>query len=66
VSNAILAIVAGSDTSATTLAICFYYLLRNPEIYKRLQEEIDRAVPEGETRPDPAVLQNLPFLNAVM
>ncbi|KIJ55027.1 hypothetical protein M422DRAFT_24886 [Sphaerobolus stellatus SS14] len=66
VSSSILAMVAGSDTSATTLTICFYYLFLHPEYYKRLQEEIDGSVPEGETRLDPGMLQSLPFLNAVI
>jgi hypothetical protein len=46
----------------------FYYLLTHIEAYKRLQVEIDGAYAksgDGE-RVDPALLADLPFLNAVM
>ncbi|KAF7979721.1 hypothetical protein HWV62_41076 [Athelia sp. TMB] len=39
--DGIMAIVAGSDTTATTLTAMWYFLLRNPEIMQRLEEEVD-------------------------
>ncbi|KAK7042168.1 cytochrome P450 [Favolaschia claudopus] len=67
VSNAVLAIVAGSDTSATVLSNTFFFLLTHPASYKRLQLEIDQAFPLGSKEPtDPALLANLPYLNAVI
>lgn len=33
-------VIAGSETTATALAGATYYLLRNPEILKKLQEEV--------------------------
>lgn len=36
-----MAIVAGSDTTATTLTAMWHLLLRNPEIMQRLEEEVD-------------------------
>ncbi|KAF9476916.1 cytochrome P450 [Pholiota conissans] len=41
ISNAILAIVAGSDTTSTVLCSAIYFLLKNPEVHERLQNEID-------------------------
>lgn len=38
---------AGSETTAITLSAVFYYLLRNPECYKKLQEELDEAARSG-------------------
>jgi cytochrome P450 len=35
--------IAGSETTATTLSCATYYLLRNPGIYDKLQEEIRGA-----------------------
>ena len=60
-------IVAGSDTTSTTLSGLFYYLLSSPHNYRRLQKEIDAAFPPGEGDPfDTLKLSELPFLNAVM
>lgn len=62
-----VAIVAGSDTTATTLSYLFYYLLANPEVLKRLRLELDEAFPVGEGDPfDFTRLSELPILNAVM
>ncbi|KAJ7717068.1 cytochrome P450 [Mycena maculata] len=67
VSNSVLAIIAGSDTSATVLANTFFFLLSHPESYKRLQLEIDEAFPAGSKEPtDAAILSSLPYLNAVI
>ncbi|KAJ6543634.1 cytochrome P450 [Mycena vulgaris] len=67
VSNAVLAIIAGSDTSATVLSNTLFFLLSHPESYKRLQLEIDEAFPVGTKEPtDAATLSSLPYLNAVI
>ncbi|KAJ7097746.1 cytochrome P450 [Mycena belliarum] len=67
VSNAVLAIIAGSDTSATVLTNTFFLLLAHPGSYRRLQAELDGAFPVGGKEPtDAAVLAGLPYLNAVI
>lgn len=38
---------AGSETTASTLTFMFYYLANHPEIQKKLQAEIDLALPKG-------------------
>jgi len=38
-----LTIIAGSDTTSTTLTAVVYYLLPNPDAYVCLQEEVDSA-----------------------
>jgi cytochrome P450 len=61
---------AGSETTAISLSAVFYYLLRNPSCYRKLQQEIDFAVAAGmiEDRPSKMVAwseaQNLPYLDA--
>ncbi|KAH7066850.1 benzoate 4-monooxygenase cytochrome-like protein P450 [Paraphoma chrysanthemicola] len=40
-------IIAGSDSTAISLSGAFYYLLTNPDVYKKLMEEIDAADAEG-------------------
>ncbi|KAJ7790423.1 cytochrome P450 [Mycena olivaceomarginata] len=67
VSNSVLAIVAGSDTSATVLANTFFLLLSHRESYERLKLELDEAFPRAVKEPtDPALLSSLPYLNAVI
>lgn len=68
--NGEVAIIAGSDTTSTTLSGAFFYLLTNPECYERLQKEIDETFPVGA---DPMVdldagtgMADMKYLNAVM
>lgn len=66
-SNALLAIVAGSDTTASVLSNIVYYLLSNTADYARLRKEVDHAFPPLEEVPlDIEKLPRLTFLNAVM
>ena len=46
-SEAILQILAGSDTTATAIRSIMLYLIAHPRIYNRLQAEIDVAVSSG-------------------
>ena len=61
----VLAIVAGADTTATTLTSVFYFLLRNPEAYRRLQEEIDTTFPDHEEPMDALRLSKMEWLTGV-
>ncbi|MBT2448527.1 cytochrome P450 [Streptomyces sp. ISL-43] len=57
-------LVAGSETTASTLAFVFHLLGRHPEAERRMQEEIDRVL-DGR----PAVfddLQDLPYTKGVI
>lgn len=44
--QALIFFVAGSETSATTIAFCLYELAKNPGVQQRLQEEIDNVSTE--------------------
>jgi len=56
----------GTDTSASTVEWAMAELIRNPQMMKRCQEEIDSAV-KGEQRTlKESDLQNLPYLQAVV
>jgi cytochrome P450 len=59
---------AGSDTTAISLSAIVYNLLKHPETYKRLKEEIDEAACQ-EKISNPISFkeaQELPFLQAVI
>ncbi|KAJ3537482.1 hypothetical protein NMY22_g5572 [Coprinellus aureogranulatus] len=65
--NAVVTIFAGSDTAASSLAMVFFYLLRNTRCYKKLQKEIDDSVADADdTIPSMEKLGQLPYLNAVI
>lgn len=61
---------AGSDTTAISLAAVFYYLIKNPDCYRKLLAEIDDAVSSAiiKNRPNGLVSwtesQQLPYLDA--
>ncbi|OBZ68837.1 hypothetical protein A0H81_11384 [Grifola frondosa] len=65
-SDGILAIVAGSDTTSGVLSALFLCLLSNPEAYKRLQAEIDKYYPPEENALDTKHHVDMAFLNAVI
>ena len=65
-SDSILAIVAGADTTSAVLSGLFYYLLSNPNTYHRLQDEVDATFPQGTDPFEAAKLADMPYLNAVM
>lgn len=68
-SESMLQILAGSDSTATTIRMTLLLLLTNPRVYRKLQTEIDVAIADGKiTFP---VVQNaealqLPYLQAVI
>ncbi|KAG2147601.1 cytochrome P450 [Suillus clintonianus] len=65
-SDGVLAIVAGSDTTATTLSSLFLSLLKHPQTYYRLQAEVDSFFPPGEDILSTAHHPRMSYLNAVI
>jgi cytochrome P450 len=66
VSDAGLAIIAGSDTTSTAIANLFWLLLSNPPAYSLLQREVDKYFPSGESTFETTKFADMPYLNAVM
>ncbi|KAL0568776.1 hypothetical protein V5O48_013208 [Marasmius crinis-equi] len=56
--------IAGSDTTSTSLSYFLWELSRRPDIAKKLQAELDEAMHDSKVIPDISVLQELPYLNA--
>jgi cytochrome P450 len=69
VSESLLQILAGSDTSATAIRATMLYLMTHQCVYRKLQEEIDEAVTSSQATALDIVsddtLRNLPYLQAV-
>ncbi len=66
ISDGILALVAGSDTTAAVLSNTFWCLIRQPYAYKRLQAEVDQYYPRGEDSLDPKHHVKMVYLDAVL
>lgn len=58
-------LVAGTDTSATTVEWTITELLRHPEAYKRVREELNSVVGSDQLVKEEH-LEHLPYLNAVL
>ena len=61
-----LAIIAGADTTSSVLSNLFWCVLQQPEIYKRLREEVDKCYPPGEDSLDGKFINDMPYLEAVV
>ncbi|XP_072240882.1 cytochrome P450 3A30-like [Leuresthes tenuis] len=64
-SQSIMFLFAGYETSAITLSFLAYCLARNPEVMKRLQKEIDSTFPNKGPVQYEAMMQ-MDYLNAVV
>lgn len=66
--ESLLNVVAGSDTSATTIRLMMLSLLSNPIAYRKLQDEIDEGVKAGRISSPITDLEarQLPYLQAAI
>lgn len=58
--------VAGSDTTVSVLTAAFWCLLRHPDIYNQLREEVDKFYPPGEDSTSAEFHPQMAYLEAVM
>lgn len=58
--------IGGSDTTAGVLSTVCFCLLQHPEMYKRLQAEIDKYYPPEANALDTKYHADMPYLNAVI
>lgn len=69
VSESLMQILAGGDTSATAIRATMLFLITNPQCYQTLRTEIDKAIQQGKiSRPviKGSEGQTLPYLQAVI
>ncbi|XP_056111007.1 cytochrome P450 3A30-like [Rhinichthys klamathensis goyatoka] len=64
-SQAMIFIFAGYETSSSTLSFLFYNLATNPEAMKKLQEEIDETFP-NKAPVDYEAVMNMDYLDAAL
>lgn len=58
--------IAGADTVSSALASLFSCLLEHPQVYAKLQAEIDQFYPPGEDALSTKHHKEMLYLNAVM
>ncbi|KAJ7286364.1 cytochrome P450, partial [Mycena rebaudengoi] len=66
VSDGTLAIVAGADTTASALSSFLWCILSNPDIYRRVQAEVDSVYPDEESVSDTSKQGDLYLLTACL
>ena len=66
VDDGILAVNAGSDTTASALTSMFFCLLTHPNAYASLQDEVDKFYPKGEDALVTKHHQDMVYMHAVV
>ncbi|KAJ6441185.1 cytochrome p450 protein [Purpureocillium lavendulum] len=64
--EATVLLVAGTDTTASTLSAIVYHVLADRAVLRRLKDELQDALPDADEPPSAAQLDALPYLNAVI
>ncbi|KAI1845769.1 hypothetical protein JX266_008134 [Neoarthrinium moseri] len=64
--EAVVLLIAGSETTASTLAAITFHLLDEPRMLARLKAELETAMPDPNQLPIASKLDGLPFLNALI
>ncbi|KAI1297498.1 cytochrome P450 [Xylaria venustula] len=64
IDNILTFLYAGSDTTASLLSFTILYLIRNPDAYKKVQEEVDRVLKGGPITIDH--LDALPYIKSCL
>ncbi|KAK0947242.1 hypothetical protein LTR29_001197 [Friedmanniomyces endolithicus] len=64
IDNLITFLIAGHETSSGALSFLFYYLVKNPEAYRKARAEVDEVV--GTESIQVHALQKLPYITACL
>lgn len=66
VEESMIILVAGSETTASTMSAIVYEMLTKPDLLRRLKIELETAMPDPGQLPDASKLDSLPLLNAII
>ena len=64
IGQAIVFILAGFETTASTLSSLSYCLAKNPDVLEKLVDEVDRVVETSEGKIDQESIKEMPYLEA--
>ena len=59
-------LAAAADTTGNGLTTGAYYVINNPEIYKKLTTELKAAFPNPKVKLELSVLERLPYLVGIL
>ena len=58
--EALTQLIAGSDTTSNTSCAILFHMLKNPQCVRKLQTELDNAIPNGTEVPNFSQVKDLP------
>jgi benzoate 4-monooxygenase len=64
--EALTQLIAGSDTTSNTSCALLYHCLSHPDVVRKLQQELDQALPDIDAVPTFASVKDLPYVDAVI
>ena len=64
--DALLLLLAGTDSTAHTLVTATYGMLTNPDMLRNLKTELKQAIPDRDSVVEWAALEKLPYLRALV
>ncbi|KAF5345038.1 hypothetical protein D9758_010421 [Tetrapyrgos nigripes] len=64
IDNLLTFLIAGHETTSGTMSFAIYYLLKHPQLLKKLRDEVDEVV--GDQPAEVIDLNRMPFLHAVL
>ena len=64
--EALTQLIAGSDTTSNTSCALLYHCLKNPKVVKKLQEELDEALPDIDEVVTYAKVKDLKYVDSVI
>lgn len=64
--EALTQLIAGSDTTSNTSCALLFHCLSHPDVVKKLQSELDSAIPESQDVPTYDQVRDLPYLDMVI
>ncbi|EDO35630.1 predicted protein, partial [Nematostella vectensis] len=66
IANTVVFLLAGHETTSSTIAFVSYFLAKNPKIQEKLQQEIDSVWSGNEEVPSYDTVHDLPYLEMVI
>ncbi|KAF6806134.1 cytochrome P450 4A10 [Colletotrichum musicola] len=66
ISDGIVILAAGADTTAAALSIGIHWLARSPDLWQQLQDELRPVMDAAKSSPRIEALAQLPLLNAIL